>query len=60
MSHPALTICNSVILKYYLDEFLLQRINDISDSVHTSRYLFFADDLKVFCSINNVRDCYIL
>jgi hypothetical protein len=59
MSHPALTICNSVILKY-LDEFLLQRINDISDSVHTSRYLFFADDLKVCCSINNVHDCYIL
>jgi hypothetical protein len=35
-------------------------INDICDSISYSKYLLFADDLKIYCNINNVHDCKLL
>jgi hypothetical protein len=35
-------------------------INDICNSVHNSRYLLFADDLKIYRTIINVDDCKLL
>jgi hypothetical protein len=32
-------------------------INDICDSISYSKYLLFADDLKIYRNINNVHDC---
>jgi hypothetical protein len=31
-------------------------INDICNSIHNSRYLLFANDLKIYCTIINVDD----
>jgi hypothetical protein len=35
-------------------------INDICNSIHNSRYLLFADDLKIYHTIINVDDCKLL
>jgi hypothetical protein len=35
-------------------------INDICDSISCSKYLLFADDLKIYLNINNVHDCKLL
>jgi hypothetical protein len=35
-------------------------INDIYNSIHNSRYLLFADDLKIYRTIINVDDCKLL
>jgi hypothetical protein len=35
-------------------------INDICNSIHNSRYLLFADDLKIYRTIISVDDCKLL
>jgi hypothetical protein len=35
-------------------------INDTCNSIHNSRYLLFADDLKIYRTIINVDDCKLL
>jgi hypothetical protein len=35
-------------------------INDICNSVHNSRYLLVADDLKIYRNIINIDDCELL
>jgi hypothetical protein len=35
-------------------------INDICNTIHNSRYLLFADDLKIYRTITNVDDCKLL
>jgi hypothetical protein len=35
-------------------------INDICDYISNSKYLLFADDLKIYCNINHVHDYQLL
>jgi hypothetical protein len=35
-------------------------INDICNTIHNSRYLLFADDLKIYRAITTVHDCKLL
>jgi hypothetical protein len=35
-------------------------INDICDSIYYSKYLLFADDLKIYRNTNNAHDCKLL
>lgn len=35
-------------------------INDISKCFHNSKFLLYADDLKIYRSIRNIQDCYLL